>query len=102
MVRIHLVPLFISGYSIKVYYVGLPNRGCEFDSHYPLFLAPWLNGYNAGLSRRVVRVRIPLESLILPCSEMAITQHFDCCISGSSPDGVTKLEESHSGLVHRS
>lgn len=24
-------------------------------------LAPWLNGYNTALSRRVVRVRIPLE-----------------------------------------
>ena len=29
----------------------------------PALLALWLNGYNAGLSRRVVRVRIPLEPL---------------------------------------
>lgn len=44
-------------------YTRFPFWKRQFDSAYPLknIMGVWLNGYNAGLSRLVVRVRIPLS-----------------------------------------
>ena len=57
-VRIPLPAHSVSVSSDESQLRGLGGQKASDSTH---FLAPWLNGYNAGLSRRVVWIRIPVE-----------------------------------------
>lgn len=79
----------------KADYIGLPNRGCEFDSHYPLhdgLIAQWQ-------SNRLLTDRLKVRVLLNPQYESAAQMVDGHWSVKPTHKKLSKFESYHSHLT---